>query len=436
MSERAPIPRPVPQSEMPVMAIPPEYQAKPGPVEVVTAQPGEQALVAVVAKRTYRWAHNCEAVAAEVQRPLYKGDEPHEPLEDVPLGDEPPMTSLRRVPEVFARRPGTDVIVHGRAVPTPGAVSMSVSMRVGTKLHAATVTGDRLALFEPGGIRFTDPAELAPLPLRHELAFGGLDRAAGQRFLQGVQDEVGLMAFRRTATYLRKKFIKAPPFSYARNMYGRGYVTDPSQPWQGGPVALPNIERPGDELTPERLGGNPAMAWSRLPIPALFGFLDANSFPRSAMSGLPPAFDVHPDEMPEVRAGLLVKGYCPGSWATVKPEDVPKMFNPDMARTAPLGLRFDYLRPGEVIFLRGMGGLERELAVLLPREAPMMSIPGAGGGGRDLTMGELELQQVLIDVDAGELEVVWSGVAPIAMRQSAGQALAWRDVARVDWRPL
>jgi len=43
---------------------------------------------------------------------------------------------------------------------------------------------------------------------------------------------------------------------------------------------------------------------------------------------------------------------------------------------------------------------------------------------------------VLIDVDAGELEVVWSGVAPIAMRQSAGQALAWRDVARVDWRPL
>lgn len=438
-----PIPRPVPMGEQPIPPVPPQYALKPSATEVVVAQPGTSLIVAVITKRTYRFKHNQPPTLAELQHPLAKQDVRHKPLVEPLPDEEPPRCSMLRVPEVFARRPGTDVLVHGSALPRAGATSMRVGVQVGKRVYGATITGDRTAVREGGGVRFTDPKPIEKLPLRHELAFGGLDGPAGQRFLNGVQEEIGLMAFRRTATFLRQRFVKAAPFSYARNPYGLGYVTDPAQ-WpelaKGGPepLSLPNIERVGDELTPERLGNNGAMVWHTLPIPALFGPMDASMFPRSAMAGLPPVFLVPPDEMPEVAQGLVTKGYCPGSFFNVNPEDLPKLFNPDIARTAPLGLRFDYLRPGELITLSGMGGPGHDdtgaLALLLPREVPEMVIPGAGPGGAQAPMAELELQQVRIDVDAGEVEVLWAGIAPLSRQPSVEQVLSWRDAARVQWR--
>jgi hypothetical protein len=63
-----------------------------------------------------------------------------------------------------------------------------------------------------------------------------------------------------------------------------------------------------------------------------------------------------------------------------------------------------------------------------------MYVPGAGPGGTVATMGELELQQVRVDVDAGEVEVVWAGVAGLSRQPGVEQVLGWRDAARVQWR--
>jgi len=122
---------------------------------------------------------------ARQQRPLALADAHH--------GD-PTATSLVEESDLCPTRPATDVLLRGTAWSPGGAEAPAweVSIRVGSAFRRARVTGPRWWERARGGAWcLTEPLPCAAVPLRYELAYGGVARD-GEREARCEENPVGV----------------------------------------------------------------------------------------------------------------------------------------------------------------------------------------------------------------------------------------------------
>lgn len=133
---------------------------------------------------------------------------------DVFWGD-PVTTSLRAAGDFALLKPGTDVLLVGRAIaPGPDTRVADVSLSVGHLVRTVRIFGDRHWQKSGGSWRPSTPQPWERMPLRWELAFGGIGQAEGEQV----------------------------PDHEPRNPVGRGFVARKLSPTEGQP--LPNLEDP------------------------------------------------------------------------------------------------------------------------------------------------------------------------------------------------
>ena len=128
---------------------------------------------------------------------------------------EPATTSLRAAADLTLLKPFTDVLLSGRAIARGGPVqAMEVALAVGPVAQRLFVVGERVWQRAGDSWRASAPRAFERMPLRWELAYGGVSRPSS--------DHV--------------------PESEPRNPVGRGFVAS----WDTEPegVPLPCIEDP------------------------------------------------------------------------------------------------------------------------------------------------------------------------------------------------
>lgn len=202
---------------------------------------------------------------------------------DVFWGD-PVSSSLRAAGEFALLKPGTDVLLIGRAIaPSPGTRVADVSLRVGALTRTVRVFGDRHWQKSGGSWRPSAPEPWDRMPLRWELAYGGIGLADG--------DQV--------------------PDHEPCNPVGRGFVARSQAPTDGQP--LPNLEDPASPLQSPHDRPTPAcfapIAPTWQPRRVLAGTYDA-AWTKGRAPYLPLDFD--PRYFHVAPPGLIVPGHLQG----------------------------------------------------------------------------------------------------------------------------
>ncbi|WP_437293135.1 DUF2169 family type VI secretion system accessory protein [Sorangium sp. So ce426] len=166
-----------------------------------------------------------------------------EPVALAPLhfGD-PDRSSLRYDADLVLTKPGTDVLVHGRAHAPNGkpAARVEVGLRCGPIAKRLVVVGDRTYRRGVLGVVPSEPEPFVEMPIRYERAFGGADPETSAR--------------------------------EPRNPAGVGFA-ERAQRLLGRPA--PNIEDPGAPISSAK----------DRPTPAGFGPLARGWAPRRALAG-------------------------------------------------------------------------------------------------------------------------------------------------------
>lgn len=184
-----------------------------------------------------------------------------------------------------------DLILSADAVaPNHAPVSqMQVRVQFEEQGASATVFGDRHAYALRGQLCFSSPDPFTRVPLDDFHAYGGIDptlmpESAGQApMVMGMP--------------VPELFPGANPFNPA----GMGYWVSPENFVEG--LMLPNVERSGDLLTPERFFVRDPQAWPLAPRPVCWGVRSLWSYPRCLSTNRRPHF--FPDAAhPEARLAL------------------------------------------------------------------------------------------------------------------------------------
>lgn len=132
------------------------------------------------------------------------GPEPY--AVDVPNGDDPALSSIKRPSDLFDFKPGTDVVLLGHAHARPGASHADVALRMGPV--AKTVRAHGLRVWQRGMLGGLKPGPAlplrAPLPLIYELAWGGLDLSNPEKPLGEPRNYVGRGIARDASTLVDK----------------------------------------------------------------------------------------------------------------------------------------------------------------------------------------------------------------------------------------
>ncbi len=164
---------------------------------------------------------------------------------DVYWGD-PAQSSLRAAADLTQDKPGTDILLLGRAVAASGPVrSMDLHLRVGPVRRSLRVFGDRHWLRAGSDWTISDPVAFERMPLRWELAFGGQSQSS-----------------------------EGQPAEYeARNPVGRGFIGSHETDFANRP--LPNIEDPAALISSP----------TDRPLPAGWGPIAPHWAPRVGWSG-------------------------------------------------------------------------------------------------------------------------------------------------------
>lgn len=400
----AEIPKPQPFRDQPAPEIPPHLTPDPSTLGVTTGTITGRLELGISLKITYRFKGSRLPELAEEQIPLSLTNEPHDEL--VP-GVEP---SMKAVPEVLAYSSGTDVIVRAHARPPHPVTGMKVGVVVGNLRHYAKITGDRFVDLEEGRMVFTPPEPFEAMPLRYELAYGGVDRHFEAMVVEAAKETWDPDALRRVSAVAQDFLQGVPPAAYPRNPCGKGYKLVADQEAMIG-KELPNVELDDDRLTPQRLWPSKATRWVEMPVPAGFDYMHATLFPRIAMAGLPPMVEGSFDEIQEVLSGQVPAGFCRGNMLYADREEVPNLVHPELARCAPIGLRSPFLRGDEVITLYGMDPAEPVMGVYLPGSRPTFNLPFPGPGGKEREV-DSQLYHAFIDVDERLLSLVWTARTP------------------------
>jgi len=289
----------------------------------------------LVVKATFAFTAEAPALAP-AQAPLLAAD--------VFWGD-PLQSSLRAAGEFALPKPATDVLLSGRAVaPAPGTRVAEVSLRVGPVFKSVRVFGERR--WERHGNRWQpgQPATWERMPLRWELAFGGVLRPRGEPDA-AVHDWE------------------------PRNPVGRGLV-DPDAAPAGEPPLMPNLEDPSA----------PIQSGADRPAPACFAPIAPTWMPRRAFAG---TYDE--------------------AWTRSRAPYLPEDFDPRYFQLAPAGLIAPgYLQGGEPVELRGFT-LDEPLRFELPR----LTLDANFDFDGKPRSRPLHLETVLFEPDAGRLQMLW-----------------------------
>jgi len=271
--------------------------------------------------------------------------------------EDPATSGLRWAGEVHLTKPGTDVVLNGRALAPGGkpVPKLDVSLSVGGRTKVIRVHGDRT--WKPGlmgrnGISSAEP--FREMPLVHGRAFGGVHE---------VGDKDGTVHFEE------------------RNPIGRGFVGKRSGK-ELKDLPLPNLEDPRDEI--ENVKDAPA--------PACFGFVPPSWQPRRGFAG---TYDE--------------------AWTKRRAPYLPEDFDPRFFHAGHPDLAFEsYFTGGERIEVTNVtesGSLRFEL----PAPGLDLAIRLKGADHRP----PLNLETVLIEPDESRLTLVWR--AALACDKSALQ---------------
>jgi hypothetical protein len=324
-------------------------------------------IFAVLVKRTYRIIAGGVAQRAEEDQPFRLIDEYYD-------NGDPEWSTVQHESEMAPFKPVTDVVVVGKAYAAGGVATEQtrVSVQVGERQKTLVVTGDRHCHYrERQSPVVSEPAPFSEMEIRYDRAYGGRD----------------------------EKSMATVPFIYPRNFMGTGVVLRNVRESVDG-LALPNIEDPGDLLTPERLVIGEPERWHLQPLPQGFGWRQRAWYPRSALLGsYPPFLDPGVVTMEE-RMGLLPKDHVAlAKQSRLKPMEA------EFASGASLGLSFGSLAGDEAIVLQGLipgGGV---LKFSLPGDSPVMALD-IGSGLQPLTA---VLHTVSIRPDDEQLDLIWRG---------------------------
>ena len=234
-------------------------------------------------------------ILAEQQAPLI--------ATDVYWG-EPEQTSLRAAGEFSLPKPATDVLLVGNAVaPKNNTRVAEASLKVGPLSKTVRLFGNRRWQNTINGWQATPPEIWERMPLRWELAFGGL--------AQSTDDN--------------------PPEYEPRNPVGRGFIGSNEQDWENR--LLPNLEDPTQLIH----------CPTDRPAPACFAPVSPAWSPRREFAGTYDAV-----------------------WQKNRSPYLPSDFDTRFFLVAPSGLSVPgYLRGGEPVEVRGCTPVE-PMRFLLP----------------------------------------------------------------------
>jgi hypothetical protein len=261
---------------------------------------------------------------------------------------EPDQSSIKKPCDVSLMKPGTDVLLTGKAYAPGGRATtwMDVSMAVGPLRKTVRVFGDRVWKTGTKELSYSisEPQPFETMPLMWERAFGGIE-----------------------------KTVK-PARAETRNPVGTGFRTSEVQESIAG-VRLPNLEDPA----------SPISSWNQRPQPACFAPICAHWEPRRSYAG------TYDEEWQKHRAPYL-----------------PKDFDPRFLQLAPPDLiAAGYLKGGEPVELRGVtrGGIMR---FRLP-QASLKVIYRLNGSPEERPF---KLDTVLIEPEQSRLSLTWRSVFP------------------------
>ncbi len=348
------------------------------------ARAGGGSLVGVIAKRTYRVAGG-RCVVADGQVPL---------VEEPRFSDD--CSVLLHDLDCVLNRSEVDVVLEGSARPPGRAAStFELRVRVGALDRRIAVFGDRRCYRSTSGrLAFSAPTPVEAVPLDWTGSYGGFDRVALERHGDPLLD-------------LRSK-VREPysprfgRFAYPRNRAGKGYLIEATDEALEA-CALPNLEEPARLLSPERLPMGAPERWPAGPPVAGVGWQSYANFPRAAMLGMPPAYDVDacpPASFAEVRSGAMTADSIAPAMA------IARRLDPRVAQQSAPGMRIASLDPGAPVSIVNAHPEMRAWEFVLPRESPRLALQVPGERAVCL---EPKIRTVHLQPDLDRLCLVWVG---------------------------
>jgi hypothetical protein len=330
--------------------------------------PQGEYVLSVLVKRSYRVVPNAACVRAEADREIFGGDV---------HWDHPMNSSVRYETDFWPFKVATDVVLNGTAC-APGAVattSCNVSLQVGDVRKSFVVVGDRVAQYAAGAAPIvTDPEPFTKMPLQYELAYGGTD----------VFSDVKTV------------------YPYPRNPLGRGFAVANSVDTLRS-FALPNLEDPDQLLTAEMVCIGDYGRWEQCPRPAGFGWLHKVWRPRAELAGVLPRDRAVEQELRQAYAQLIPAGDQRDAYLKHGFRDMDFAF----FNGASTGLALPFLCGGETIVTENLTP-DGRVTFRLPADVPKIGLDI----GEGVQEPEVALHTVQIDMDEGQVDMVWRGAVP------------------------
>jgi hypothetical protein len=162
-------------------------------------------------------------------------------------------------------------------------------------------------------------------------------------------------------------------------------------------LELPNIEDPGDVLTPARLCAAKIEHWPKQPVPAGFGWYAKQWHPRAGWAGILPGDKPTEEKMRAAYAQLLQPPFRAVYEANPLPVVDFRFFN-----GASQGLNFPYMAGDETLQLTNLTP-DGRLAFQLPGDRPAITLDLGEGAKEQPAV----LHTVQIRADDGEFDLVW-----------------------------
>ena len=246
--------------------------------------------IALIMKITFDINSAGQCVAADEQLPLIANPGTYDDME-LPAVSPPNWDS-----DLYAFKPGTDVVVQGQAYSYGAAANLvSVDVLLDDVTRSIRVHGDRQLDWHRGQAHFTDASAFDAMPIRYDRAYGG--------FSASVDTSPGELSTQVMAEASPdERWDAATRQYYPRNPAGCGYVAQMTHEAIEG-LKVPNLEFPFDIITPQRMAIGSADHWMQAPLPAAFDWVDPSWFPRIAYLGLTPEYKLPDEGVREVNHG-------------------------------------------------------------------------------------------------------------------------------------
>ncbi len=357
----------------------------------VSAPPEGRLMLAAYAKRTYQIDDGRLSLADE-QIPLVVEPVVEEPDEALP-------SWLKDDTDLLAPKPATDVVVMGAAHALEPTEELHVSVAAGRSVRRLCVQGERrVEMGADGRAEFSPGASFDSVALCPQNAYGGRDLHA-QWALE--EDELGQRLLDLPEPLRPQETVWL--YEYPRNPVGQGFFLDVDRLRADG-ARLPQIEDPGDRLTPERLFRRAPTAWIDAPIPGQLGWVHHSWYPR-LVRYLGKMLDHDPPER-ELREA----SFPDGDDLRLDHDDESSRVDPRALQGASPGLAIERLCGGEQVILENLHPSRSRIELSLPTETPKLRIRPSHVDA--LTPAAI-LQTVRLEPDRDRLSLTWVGAVPL-----------------------